>query len=207
MALTLASLLFLVTTQGQAEEQRVPEPPLRYQVQGIGAGETLDIRKQPDSTASIIGTLSADDTRIVVAGTQVESDDEVWWQIFTPEGPGWVNSRYLAPAEDGLVRDTTFPLRCAGTEPFWNTTIRKEQATFSTPEASTNWQAGQMKAAAGRQGRFIVSMQAKNKQGFLAAWRNPSFCTDGMSDIGFPYESILVAPDGNVYAGCCQRDG
>ncbi|MGQ3674444.1 SH3 domain-containing protein [Xanthobacter sp. TB0139] len=190
-----------------AAETTQPDPTMPYQVTGVAHSDVLNIREQPGASAPIIGTLAPDATNILITGSRTESGSDNWWQVLTPKGAGWVNARYLAPTGDTSSGAPSFPLRCMGTEPFWSLTTQPAQARFSTPESNTTWAAGEVKAAHGIRGRFIIPLKSGEQSGLLAVWRNPSFCTDGMSDIGFPYESILVAPDGNVYAGCCQRGG
>ena len=56
-------------------------------------------------------------------------------------------------------------------------------------------------------GRYAIRLENENGVGHLAAWRNHRFCSDGMSDIGFPYEGVMVTPDGAVHAGCSLRAG
>ncbi len=191
-----------------ATEEPTPEPLQTYRVIDVPEGDTLNIRAQPDASSQIIGTLRPDADDVIVAGTRMELAGSVWWQIVSDDGLGWVNARYLAPDETPSSDDAMFPLRCAGTEPFWTLSIGGEQAVFETPvENDPTWTAGPMTRAVGLVGRYAVRLESEDGIGQVAAWRNHRYCTDGMSDIGFPYEAMVIAPDGTVFGGCCLRSG
>lgn len=212
MRLGIAALVTMLTSlslPALATEELTPEPARLYRVTGVAAGDVLNIRAQPDPAAQIAGTLAPDASGVAVAGTRMETNGAVWWQVVGGDGLGWVNARYLTPADDAPpTGDETFPLRCTGTEPFWSVSVTGGEARFETPmEEAKTWQAGPMTRAAGLTGRYAIRLESGDGVGHLAAWRNHRFCSDGMSDIGFPYEGIVVTPDGTVHGGCCLRAG
>lgn len=198
--------LACLSVPSMATQEATPEPTQRYRVTGVASGDVLNMRAQPSASSGVVGTLSPNESGLVVAGTRMETNGSVWWQVIGEGGPGWVNARYLAP--DGAPSgDETFPLVCTGTEPFWSVTVIGGEARFETPDGAETWQAGPMTSAAGMTGRYAARLESGGGVGHLAAWRNHNFCSDGMSDIGFPYEGIVIAPDGTIYGGCCQRAG
>ncbi len=188
-----------------AAPENTPEPGQRYEVVDIAAGNTLNIRAQPNASAKVIGKLAAGSADVSVAGTRAEANGSVWWQVIGPKGLGWVNARYLAPTNTHGEGEQSFPLRCLGTEPFWSLTVDGGQATLKTPDAAETWAAGEMKQAEGMLGRYAIRLETDAGVGHLAAWRNHAFCSDGMSDIGYPFEGIVAGPDGSVRGGCCMR--
>ncbi|MCO6391835.1 SH3 domain-containing protein [Aliihoeflea aestuarii] len=201
------SLIFLADPAFATEEQ-APEPTLTYRVVDVRESDVLNIRAQPDASSQIVGTLSPDADDLAVAGTRMELNGSVWWQVVGDDGLGWVNARYLAPGEAQPADDAIFPLRCNGTEPFWTLSIGGEEAVFQTPvDDDVTWKAGPMTRAVGLLGRYAVRLESEDGTGHVAAWRNHRFCSDGMSDVGFPYEAMVIAPDGTVYGGCCLRSG
>lgn len=205
----LAGILTSLSLPALAIEEQTPEPTQLYRVTGVAADDALNIRAQPDPSAEIVGTLEPAAVGVVVAGTRMEATGSVWWQVVSSDGLGWVNARYLAPVDDAPPSgDETFPLRCTGTEPFWSVGVAGGEARFETPmdEAET-WRAGPMTRAMGLSGRYAIRLENDEGVGHLTAWRNHRFCSDGMSDIGFPYEGIVVTPNGAVHAGCCLRAG
>lgn len=206
MAAALA-LALAFAAPARAGEERQPEPEQRYVVTNVASGDVLNIRAQPDAAAEILTTLSPDAKDIIVAGTYTESGAQTWWQVVTPKGTGWANARYLATSGNDVARETSFPLRCSGTEPFWGVSIQNDQAAFSTPESTETFTAGPMEWARGSIRHFIVRLKAGETSGMLAGLRASPACSDGMSDTRFPYEGVLVKPDGTVLSGCCQRAG
>ncbi len=205
----LAAMAASLSLPALATEELTPEPARLYRVIGVAGGDVLNVRAQPDPSAGIVGTLEPEAGEVAVAGTRLEVNGSVWWQVAVGDGLGWVNARYLTPVDDAPPSgDETFPLQCTGTEPFWSVKVAEGEARFETPaDEGETWQAGPMTRAAGLTGRYAVRLESGDGVGHLALWRNYRFCSDGMSDIGFPYEGIVVAPDGAVHAGCCLRVG
>lgn len=197
-----------ITSPALATEELTPEPTQSYRVIDVAEDDVLNIRQQPDAGSDIVGTLPSDADRIVVAGTRVRLNGSVWWQVAGEDGLGWVNARYLSPDGEPPLETEPFPLRCTGTEPFWTLSIGGTEATFRTPlEEDAVWTAGPLTTAVGLVGRYAARLEDGDGVGHVAAWRNQHFCSDSMSDIGFPYEAMVIAPDGTVYGGCCLRSG
>lgn len=98
------------------------------------------------------------------------------------------------------------PLACIGTEPFWSLAIDGEDATFDTPDTPpTDWFASEWMPARGVPDRFMIRLGSGYGTGYLALFRQT--CSDGMSDVSYPFEAILVTPGQAVRAGCCRREG
>ena len=190
-----------------AIQESTPEPGQRYEVVDVAAGNTLNVRAQPSIAADIVAHLDSDARDIAVAGTRVKVNGSVWWQVIGPQELGWVNARYLAPADVHGEGERAFPLRCLGTEPFWTLTVNDRQATLDTPEKKAVWDAGGMTPAQGMTGRYAIRLESEEGVGHLAAWRNAGLCSDGMSEVGYPFEGIVAGPEGSVRAGCCMRVG
>lgn len=204
LAITLAIGL---CPPAHAIQENTPEPGQRYMVVDVAAGDTLNIRARPGAASEVVGHLPPGTSDLAVAGTRVEAGGSVWWQVVRPEGLGWVNARHLAPVDVHSQGEQAFPLRCVGTEPFWALTVHDGQASLETPERKETWNAGGMTPAQGMTGRYAIRLENDTGVGHLAAWRNYGFCSDGMSDVGYPFEGIVAGPDGSVRAGCCMRVG
>ncbi|MHB2263705.1 hypothetical protein [Aliihoeflea sp. PC F10.4] len=207
-AVALAATLLACVSPAFAVDDRAPEPTQTYRVIGVEANDVLNAREQPDAAARIVATLPFDADGLIVAGTRMEMGGSVWWQVVTDDGLGWVNARHLASNEEPLWEGEPHPLRCSGTEPFWTLSLGGEEATFQTPaEEDVTWATGPITSAIGLVGRYAARLEHEGEVGHVAAWRNVNYCSDGMSDIGFPYEAMVIAPDGSVYGGCCLRSG
>ena len=206
------ALLLLLTPPCSADQYERPEPGRTYKVVGISASDLLNVRSEAAMSAPIIGSLSFDATAITVTGVSQRGSHATWWQIVQPIGQkatGWVNSRFLAPAV-GAEPTTGFALRCTGTEPFWSLEMEEEHAVFETPEGErSSWKASGWRLAAGQRPghRFAIQLGNENAQamGWVAVWRPQQFCTDGMSNLEFPYEVMVTTPTGRDLAGCCAR--
>jgi uncharacterized membrane protein len=117
-------------------------------------------------------------------------------------------------------------LKCGGTEPFWDAQLADNQVTFdlSGGERRIIYPAPVYRAAAGVPLDFVMSVRAKRGKSTLTAFvvnetrmtlldkngKTPAedtaygaYCSDNMSDRGYPY-SIHLIIDGNVYTGCCS---
>lgn len=209
--LLLAAILSLAAPAAAIEEA-TPEPGWRYRVVDVAPGEWLNVRVQADATARIVARLAPDADDVVVTGLRQEVGGGVWWQVpaeGSENGRGWINARYLTPVDPHGARETDFPLRCSGTEPFWSLGVAEGETAFSTPEGEGPvWRAGEWRNAEGRLAGFSFALRLEGgagEIGHLAVQRDYRFCLDGMSDFDHPFHGLLMAPDGRVYSGCCAR--
>ena len=201
----LCLALVLAATPAHAQ---TPDPALRYRVVDVAAGDKLNVREQPGVEAPVIGAFAPHADDIVIAGSVMEVGGSEWWEVVFVEGyldRGWVNGRYLEPV-DRQARDGDYPLLCSGTEPFWSLALEEGQATYSSPdEDEQSMSASQWREASGRIGIFAVQLERYGQIGYASVWRERDFCSDGMSDIGYPFGTVVILPDGEVLAGCCRR--
>lgn len=190
-----------------AENRPPPEPGRSYRVTGIASDDRLNVREAPAAEAAKKSALPPDAADIIVSGAVAEGSGSDWWEVIVPGttgGTGWVNSRYLAPADEDKPSEPSFALRCIGTEPFWSTTFLTGEARYSTPDGDDSWTAGGWLPTANRTDRFAIRIEDEGgRTGHAAISRE--ICSDGMSDIRYPFEVLLVAPDGAVLSGCCAR--
>jgi len=206
-SICLCLAIMLVPTPAGAG---TPDPSLRYRVVEVAAGDRLNVREQPGVEADVIGGLAPHADSIVITGSVMEVEGADWWEIVFFEGylaRGWVNARFLE-AMDEAVSERDYPLACGGTEPFWSLELEDGQATYSTPDDETlSMTASDWRDANGRIGVFAVQLEREGQVGYAGIWRERDFCSDGMSDIGYPFGTIVILPEGEVLAGCCRRLG
>jgi uncharacterized membrane protein len=206
-------LLLLFTTPAMGDQRSAPEPGFTYRVVNVTSDDVLRVRSQPDASAPVIGNLPPDATGIILTGVRQNVGQVSWWQIIVEAadgGAGWVNSRFLAMTDPSAEPKTGFGLRCIGTEPFWSLEIANGQASFTTAEGERLlWRAHSWRDAAGHQPGYRFAIQLDNHSpnalGWAAVSRPPQFCTDGMSDLEYPYDLILTTPTRRVLGGCCAR--
>lgn len=118
-------------------------------------------------------------------------------------------------------------MECGGTEPFWGAKLSDSQVMFNNPSGKERriiYPAPLYRAAAGVPRDFVMSVRAKRGTSTLIGFvvnetrmmvadkrgRLPldpesysAYCSDGMSDRGFPF-SIHLTVDGIAYTGCCS---
>ena len=179
-----------------------------YSVTGVEENDYLNVREQANASSSII-------TRIPYDGTGIErikdetNDVEDWWKIRWQDKQGWVNKHYLTAANGSKPKETPkkddkAALSCGGTEPFWGLKITKKQMTYMpmdgekiTLPITYNQTSENDTSLAG-----IYAEKGNNRiTAFLA--KVPA-CSDGMSDIEYPYSVSVLINKKHVYSGCCH---
>jgi uncharacterized membrane protein len=201
--------LLLALVLAAPAQAQTPDPSSRYRVVHVAAGDKLNVREQPGVEASVIGAFAPHADDIVVTGLVMEVEGSQWWEVGFVDGyldRGWVNGRYLEPV-DRQARDSDYPLQCSGTEPFWSLALEEGQAIFSSPDQEEqSMSASQRRQAMGRIDIFAVQLERDGMIGYASVWReHAGACSDGMSDIGYPFGTIVILPEGEVLAGCCRR--
>lgn len=207
----ILNLLLFITSPAVADQRSAPDPALTYRVVNVARADALRIRSQPEASAPVIDNLPADASGIILTGLKQSVGQATWWQIVVKSADGragWVNSRFLAVVDPTAKPETGFSLRCIGTEPFWSLEIANGHASFTTPEGERwLWKAHSWQDAAGHQAgqRFVIQLESPNASGWAAVSRPQQFCSDGMSDLEYPYDFIVSTPTSRVLGGCCAR--
>ena len=183
-----------------------PDPALSYRVVDVADDDELNVRQQPGVDGGLLGSLAPDDENVVVTGSVMNVGGSEWWEIvFADADRGWVNGRFLQPMDEEAA-EIEYPLLCTGTEPFWSLELEDGEATYSAMGGETlSLSAGPWLMAGGMTGRFAVELEHDGEIGYVGIWREKDFCSDGMSDIRYPFGTILIRPGGEVFAGCCRR--
>ena len=180
--------------------------PAFYNVSGVAEDDVLNIRAAPGTAASIIGTLTSTD-RFIEVVAQDDSGD--WGQISTGEQSGWVAMRYLVRRTNQPADILPRPLSCAGTEPFWSLSLRREPTAElrnlgEDPIQFTNLYAVN---SSNRTDRYAIFGQSEEGDSVLTAVFHRAACTDGMSDraYGISLDVFLTNESGVQFlSGCCS---
>ena len=195
----------IALTAAQVEAGGAPDPALSYRVVDVAAGDELNVRQQPGLGGKVLGSLAPDDESVVITGSVMDVGGSQWWEIVLDGDRGWVNGRYLKPV-DAEGGDSEYPLLCTGTEPFWSLEVAEGEATYSAvDDQALTMRAGPWQMAGGMTGRLAVELEHHGEIGHAAIWRENESCSDGMSDIRYPFGTIVIRPDGEIFAGCCRR--
>lgn len=196
-----------------------------FRVVRVDSNDVLNMRIVPDPYAAKVGAIPPDARGIEATGRTAKRGDYIWREIMYRDVTGWVNSHFLvrdraqsagAPPQidpeaeiTGSTSGTSVflePLSCAGTEPFWGMLLKGRETVLDSladgplqidlsparqsPQMSTAW-------------AIDARTKAENKPVSIII-RRTNQCSDGMSDIIFPYETFITISGGPFYAGCCN---
>ena len=103
----------------------------------------------------------------------------------------------------GLASTAPVSYRCTGNEPFWSLDISPEGIVFQSPESPPVTYP--YTASKNNDGslEFNTSLNTSTAKSTLKVVLTPGDCSDGMSDIQYPY-SVEVVRDGQRLRGCAK---
>jgi uncharacterized membrane protein len=215
LSAALLAVMFCTTTPSVAQElippdALSPDPGRTYAVKDVAANDWLNVRSQPGTQADTAVRLAPGSRGILLTGRRMAEGKSVWWEVITQDGPGdtgWVNHRYLAAEAGDDPGETSYPLLCAGTEPFWSLRLDGGHAIYSDPEteavkmSSSGWIRSLNSPA-------VLAVRLRDEDGAAGnghAAIQRSSCSDRMSDFEYPFGVTLILPDQKVLDGCCSR--
>lgn len=190
----LIALMLIMATPSYAQDL-----PALYDVSGVQATDTLNIRRAPSLQGEAFSALAHNAQRVEV----LEKNGD-WMRINTPEQTGWVAARFMTP-NTGAPAERN----CFGTEPFWSMTKTATGPfrfrilgdynmafTASTPLQSAN-------------DTRVRAISGTGSPGSLQVIERRQICNDGMSDAsyGIAIDVLLDRKDNTaamLYSGCCS---
>lgn len=183
-----------------------PDPAVRRVV--VGAGP-LDLTTGPDPGAALVARVPGGSAGIIITGRRADTAAGEAWEVLPPgagDRPAWALAARLAPGE---AEAAPLVLQCSGTEPFWGLKLSAGEARMSRPGAAeVRLRAGPRRTATGAPLVFAQALSGKGRKGGQAVViRRAQGCSDGMSDLSYPYEAVVTTPSGEVLSGCCRRSG
>ena len=201
---TFGAVLAVLMLVGLGPVSPRPDPGLRYAVAGAGP---LVLREGPYPGAPAAGTLSPADRDLVLTGRWVMGADGPFWEVLRPDEvarPAWAAAARLTP---GAADPGPFPLQCSGTEPFWGLRLTAGRARMSRPgQADSFLRVGARRGASGDPRVFVQNLTGPRRgPGQVMVIRRAAGCSDGMSDLAYPFETVVTTPSGEVLTGCCRR--
>ncbi|MDU8927856.1 peptide-binding protein [Alisedimentitalea sp. MJ-SS2] len=171
--------------------------PALYDVTGVAAHDTLNVRSDSHAGAAKLGELAHDASDVEVIRVQ-----SGWGLVNLGEVSGWASLHYLQRQESG---DYVFSrhFACHGTEPFWSLKVTQGlSAKLSQPDAmDINYHVGLVQTSFNHTNRH--SLTGTSPEGGLYAVLKPVACSDGMSDSQYGIE-IDILLDGSHISGCCS---
>ena len=172
--------------------------PALHFVDGVAAGDVLNIRAAPDAGAGIVGTLAPDAT-----GVEVISVTDGWALVNTGEGSGYAALRFLSREAGPDWYSLERPMACFGTEPFWSLNLDPGAgvALYTSPEVAEGKPGA---IGQGWPGTVWTPTAALALPEGMAVLR-PADCSDGMSDrrFGIAIDVFQGQGGGQRLSGCC----
>lgn len=220
LAMSLLAFSLTVADVMQSSAQAAVQVNV-YSVTGVPAGQFLNVRSGAGTSNRILFRIPANSTGVVATGEEVRVGSSVWAKVYWAGKGGWVSKSYLASrpvpppnqpppppsssSNEGSDNGSSgVVMRCGGTEPFWGVTITEHEMSvdvldgprYSVPVTFRQTSANDRTIA-------VIGGQnsASETQTFL---QKVSACSDGMSDVNYPYAVTAVFNRERVYSGCCR---
>ncbi|OJH45017.1 SH3 domain-containing protein [Paracoccus sp. SM22M-07] len=191
-----ALALMLSATPALATQEYIL--PTLFDVTRVAPDDVLNIRADPNGSASIIGTLAPDATRV-----EVVEERRGWGRVNTGEGTGWVSMQFMHYRTD-VWQENALPAgwQCFGTEPFWTVIPQGDRLVTAMPGLPDDMRPLR---AVRSTGVFRDPTRAVIAPG-MTLTSTPQQCSDGMSDRLFGLQALVVI-DGEsptLLRGCCS---
>ncbi len=184
-----------------------------YKVINVESGGYLNMRSGPGTTNSVVTKLPANGDGIVATGEEKKVGSVTWAKVYWHGKGGWISKSYLK-ADTGTTTSTpsspkpatSVVMKCNGTEPFWGLNITDASMSVNMVDGPryTVPVTFRQSSANNRTIAVIAGGSTANRtQVFL---QKVESCSDGMSDIKYPYSITAVLNERQVISGCCKVD-
>lgn len=182
-----------------------------FSVTGVDADDYLNVRQAPDTQSPIVTLIPYDGVGIRRLDGEESVGTQTWWRIKWEGKQGWVNKRYLSspdttdaqPSSDAKD-DSKMALHCGGNEPFWGIKITKKQLIYSPFEGDILNLPIMFNKTSENNTSLAAVFAEKAGNSVMAVLQKVEACSDGMSDIDYPYSISAVINNKNFYSGCCH---
>ncbi len=177
--------------------------PALYDVNGVAATDTLNVRTGPSTEFDIIDKLAPD-----AEGLEVVDIDKTgeWGLINVAEQSGWVALRFMRRQNGQPNNGLPSAFACFGTEPFWSFDVAQDlSATFKEFEQETQIASLVVVPSQNRTDRHALFGDGGER--IFTTMVGHNLCFDGMSDrtYGLSIDLLVTDESGvNVYSGCCS---
>lgn len=173
--------------------------PAVFSVINVDSGDVLWVRNGPNASAAPVTNLPPSAPVSVL-----EFTNNGWAKVTIGQNIGYVKASYLTQG-GGVVTSSGMQLglNCNGAEPFWNMQIATDRTITYTAMGGAPLVSSLQAANPSQSGLYPFQF---TDGGQLNGNLSAQICSDGMSDITYPWKILLNAPmNGSMQAlnGCC----
>jgi uncharacterized membrane protein len=191
----LAALLALLAAPLSAQDL-----PALFNVTGVAAHDTLNVRTEADVRSQVLHELEHDARDIEIVRL---SENERWGRINIFDQPGWVSMTFLSP--QARAKQMKQKLYCGGSEPFWSITLDAAMTYDPMDGPAFSFAVAQRTRSINRSDRYALSGRQGEDTATAIIMRRQ--CSDGMSetDFGISIDLLTTIEGKNSFlSGCCR---
>ncbi|CAA6817793.1 MAG: Unknown protein [uncultured Thiotrichaceae bacterium] len=211
-----------------------PAPLKVYEVTGIKQGESLNMRAWPNPNSRTLVALPHNSKWVASSAKPAKYGKSTWLKVHWNGDTGWVNSKFLkyddvrtkkaierrqhrltnkTTAQKTATNKNTTPkttgkqiiMECGGNEPFWNVDMNLTEKTlkvnlrngtsFTSPLYHRKWTKGN---------KIMVVNGGKGRNAVRATLTKNNSCTDGITNIRYPFSIVANISGNRNVSGCCK---
>ncbi|MEN9500817.1 MAG: hypothetical protein RI964_102 [Pseudomonadota bacterium] len=184
-----------------------------YKVVNVESGGFLNMRSAPGVSSSVITKVPANGDGIVGTGEEKKIGSVTWAKVYWHGKGGWISKSYLkvdsgTTSSGGSTGSSTgssgVVMKCNGTEPFWGLDITESKMSVNMSDGPRYQVPVTFRQTSANNRTIAViagSNTANRTQVFL---QKVDSCSDGMSDVKYPYAITAVLNERQVISGCCK---
>ena len=184
-----------------------------YSVRGVTAGQLLNMRSGAGTNNSLVTKIPANATGVVATGEEKRVGNTTWAKVYWAGKGGWVSKTYLTtstnlpptqPSPQPPASAGGIVMQCSGTEPFWGMTIAERDLKVDMMDGPDYTVPVTFRQTSANDQTIAVIAGASGVNTTQAFLQKVEACSDGMSDVKYPYAITAVINNRKVYSGCCK---
>lgn len=205
-----------------------------YEVTGVKQGDSLNMRAWPNPKSRTLVALPHNSKWVASSGKPKKYGKSNWLKVHWNGDTGWVNSKYLKydavrtkkaierrqhrMSKNGNAKKTAasrnsaatpqgkqIVMECGGNQPFWNVDMNltskvlkvnlRNGTSFNTPLYHRKWTQGN---------NTMIVNGGKGRNAVRATLTKTNACTDGITNIRYPFSVVANIGGNNKVSGCCK---
>ncbi|QTR47568.1 hypothetical protein J9253_06440 [Thiothrix litoralis] len=185
-----------------------------YVVSDVPSGDFLNMRTGAGVSNAITGRIPSNGQGVVTTGEEKKVGSTVWAKVYWNGVGGWVSKRYLLPANQAskapaavvppVKAPTTNVLVCTGTEPFWRIDVSDATLKVNMSDGPQYTVPVTFRQTSANNTTIAVIGGATGTNNTQAFMQKVDSCSDGMSEVKYPYSITAVLNNKQVVSGCCK---